>query len=221
MNNPAKKSVSFYNEKNYILDDYGFLDDPELWDENFAEGMARLHGIYNGLTKKHWEFIYYIREKYEKEKDLPLLTVTCSQNNFRLGTLKSLFPTGYFRGACKIAGLSYKFLSDVNIWHTYETTPGLQQEYGLTTRGFLKDIRRWDERFANLIADEWNLASGLTDRHWDMIHFLRDYYTTNNNIPTVFELCQALELDLNDLKELFPKGYRRGACLIAGLPFFG
>ncbi len=103
MNHPAAKTVTFGEGKTYTLDQYGFLVQPERWDEDFANGMARLQGIYDGLTKEHWDFVSYIREKFLAEKDLPLLVVACADNNLRLGKLKSLFPTGYFRGACRIA----------------------------------------------------------------------------------------------------------------------
>ncbi len=94
------------------------------------------------------------------------------------------------------------------------------KEFELTPQGFLKDFNRWNDRFANLVSGEWNLRDGLTSKHWEVIRFLRNYYQATNNIPTVYEVCQAYDLDLDDLRELFPGGYRRGACRIAGLPFF-
>ena len=220
MDPPATKTVTFGEGRTYTLDQYGFLDEPQQWDEDFAEGMARLQGIYDGLTKEHWDFISYIREKFLTEKTLPLLVVACADNHLRLGKLKSLFPTGYFRGACRIAGVSYQFLCDVNIWHTYEAAAHLKSEYEVTSQGFLDDFHQWNERFANVLSAEWNLPGGLTSRHWEIIRFLRNYYLATNTIPTVYEVCHAHHLDLRDLRELFPEGYRRGACRIAGLPFF-
>ena len=149
-----------------------------------------------------------------------MLVVACADTHLRLDKLKSLFPTGYFRGACRIAGVSYEFLSDVNIWHTYETAPRLKPEYKITPQGFLDDFHQWNERFAHLVGDDWDLPHGLTSKHWDVIRFLRTYYQAMNKIPIVYEVCQAHGLDLDDLKVLFPEGYRRGACRIAGLPFF-
>ncbi len=220
MKRPTPRTVTFGEGKIYTLDQYGFLDPPEQWNEDFANGMARLQGIYDGLTEEHWAFINYIREKFLKEKDLPLLVAACADNNLRLAKLRSLFPTGYFRGACRIAGLNVEFLCEVNIWHTYETTPPVKSEYKITAQGFLEDFNQWNENFANLLSSEWDLPGGLTPKHWEIIHFLRNYYQATDNIPTVYEVCQAHKLDLDDLKELFPEGYRRGLCRIAGLPFF-
>ena len=220
MKTPTLKTVTFEEGKTYTLDQYGFLDPPEQWDEEFANGMARLHGIYDGLTKEHWDFISYIRKKFWLEKKLPLLVVACAENHLRLSKLKSLFPTGYFRGACRIAGLSYKFIDEVSSWATVETAPLLMREFKVTPQGFLEDFSQWNERFATLVSNEWKLPHGLTPKHWEIIRFLRNYYQAMNNIPNVYEVCQAHNLDLEDLHELFPDGYRRGACRIAGLPFF-
>jgi len=217
---PSKKTITFGQGKSYSLDQYGFLDPPEQWDKDFADGMARLQGIYDGLTDEHWDFISYIRDKFLTEEDVPLLVVACADNHLRLDKLKSLFPTGYFRGACRIAGLSHKFLCDANIWHSYETAPRLKSEYKINAQGFLEDADQWNERFAHLVSAEWELPRGLTPKHWEIIHFLRNYYHATNNIPTVYEVCGAHKLDLDGFRELFPEGYRRGACRIAGLPFF-
>ena len=218
--NGAAKTVTFGEGKTYTLDQYGFLDPPEQWDEDFAKGMARLQCIYDGLTSEHWAFLSYIRKKFLAEKTLPLLVVACAENHLRLDKLKSLFPTGYFRGACRIAGLSYRFLCEVNLWHTYETVRRLKPEYNITPQGFLEDFNQWNEHFANLTNAEWGLPNGLTSKHWEIIRFLRNYYQAANNIPPLYEVCEAHRLDLEGFRELFPEGYRRGACRVAGLPFF-
>ena len=62
MTDSTAKTVTFGVGKTYVLDEYGFLDPPEQWDEVFADGMARLQGIYDGLTEDHWDFISYIRK---------------------------------------------------------------------------------------------------------------------------------------------------------------
>jgi len=220
MNGPTAKTVTFGEGKTYTLDPYGFLDPPEQWDEAFANGMARLQGIFDGLTKEHWDFISYIRKKFLEDKTLPFLVMACADNNLRLSKLRLLFPTGYFRGACRIAGLSYKFLCDASILHTTETSRPLKAEYNVTPQGHLEDANQWNERFASLGSAEWGLPDGLTPTHWEIIRFLRDYYEVTNTIPTLYEVCKAHDLSLDAVKELFPGGYRRGACRIAGLPFF-
>jgi tRNA 2-thiouridine synthesizing protein E len=182
--------------------------------------MAQQQGIHAGLTDEHWSFIRYLRQKFLEEHTVPLLVFACADNKIRLGKLKHLFPTGYHRGACRIAGINYDFMKAVNIWHTYETAPVQGARYRLTPLGFLERFEDWDEGFAHQLAQEAALPGGLTGRHLDVIRFLRDYYRDHRTIPTVFETCEAGGLDLDELRSLFPEGYRRGACRLAGLPFF-
>ncbi len=219
MTNNKQKTVSF-NDHTYTLDRQGFLNPPNQWDKNFADGMAELQGIYEGLTEDHWTFINYIRDKFLNEKVVPVIVLACSDNNLRLSDLRYLFPTGYHRGACRIAGINYQFMYSSNYWLTYETTTLPTTEHNVSPRGFLKDFDQWNERFAQLIVREWKLTQGLTNRHRRVIVFLRDYYRVTDNIPTVYETCKASNLELTEFRELFPEGYRRGACRIAGLPFF-
>jgi tRNA 2-thiouridine synthesizing protein E len=209
-----------FGEKSYTLDDQGFLDPPTQWDEDFAEGMARKLGVVAGLTAEHWRFLRYLRKKFLDEESVPVVVLACADNGIRLGRLRQLFPTGYHRGACKIAGINYKFMYEHNIWLTYESYPVLKSEYELNALGFLEQFEGWDERFAETVAADWNLSGGLTDRHWRVIQYLRECYARTRNIPTIFETCTANDLDLDEFGRLFPEGYRRGACRAAGLPFF-
>jgi TusE/DsrC/DsvC family sulfur relay protein len=217
---PEPNTISFKNN-HYTLDEQGFLYPPEQWDEVFAEGMAEHLGIYKGLTPEHWEFIYYLRRKFIVEKTVPLIVYACADNNLRLSRLTFLFPTGYIRGACRIAGINYQFMYQSNPWLTYESYSILKSEYKLTESGFLESFEQWNERFARIVASEWQLPDGLTKKHWQIIYYLRDYYSKTRTIPTVFATCKANGIEVDGLLDLFPDGYRRGAGRMAGLPFFG
>jgi tRNA 2-thiouridine synthesizing protein E len=138
----------------------------------------------------------------------------------RLNEFRTLFPTGYHRGACKIAGINYEFMYKHNMWLTFETSPVLKNQYRMTPLGFLEDYNTWDKRFASLLASKCDLPEGLTQRHWAIIEYLREYFKKNRNIPTLHETCKENDLTISEIGELFPEGYRRGACRIAGLPFF-
>jgi tRNA 2-thiouridine synthesizing protein E len=216
-----RKVIQFEGARDYTLDEHGFLDPPEQWDTTFAIGMARMQGIFDGLTDDHWQIINYLRKKFLEEKTVPLVVFACADNNIRVTRLKELFPTGYHRGACRIAGINYEFMYQTNIWLTYESHEHLKARQKTTPAGFLKNFNEWDQRFAHMVARDWNLPHGLTDRHWAVIKYLRNYYRIHKNIPPVYETCQANDLSLEELRELFPAGYRRGACQAAGIPFFG
>jgi tRNA 2-thiouridine synthesizing protein E len=219
MNDDCARHVT-YGERTYTLDGYGFLSPPEQWDRSFAEGMAADLRIHGGLTEEHWSFLDFLRKKFIEERTVPVVVMACAENKLRLTRFKQLFPTGYFRGACKIAGIDYAFMQKTNHWLSYETAPILKAEYDLTPQGFLADFERWDERFCDEILAEWKRPPGLTERQREVVTFLRDTYRDRGDIPTVLETCRQHGLDLEELGELFPGGYRRGACRIAGLPFF-
>ena len=221
MNREHIANEVMFEGKTFKLDEYGYLKIDETWDEAFAVGMAPRVGILGGLKEPHWKIIRYLRQKYEEENMVPLVINACIDNKVRLSLLKQLFPSGYHRGACKIAGLNYEFMASSNHLLTYENYSTLKAEYRLTDTGFLEDQGQWNERFALMIMSEGDLKAELTDKHREIISFLRIYYRANNNIPTVYETCKSNNIDLTELKELFVGGYRRGACRVAGLPFFG
>ncbi|MBU8934011.1 MAG: TusE/DsrC/DsvC family sulfur relay protein [candidate division Zixibacteria bacterium] len=212
-----QQTVTF-NGKEYELDGYGFLDLPDKWDEDFADGMAGMVGIYDGLTEDHWKFIHYVRGKFLAENTVPVVVIACSDNEMRLSRLRELFPAGYHRGACRIAGINFAFMSESNIWLTYETAPPVEAEHKVDELGFLQDFEKWNERFAQWVVLNWSLPDGLTEEHWVIIRFLRDIYRGTNNVPTIYEVCRSCNIELDDFGKLFPKGYRRGACRAAGLP---
>ena len=86
------------------VDGDGFLQQPELWDEEVAAEFAKLDGT-GELTEKHWEIVNFIRE-YWKESDMaPTVRSLCKKSGLKLRQIYELFPKGPARGACKIAGL--------------------------------------------------------------------------------------------------------------------
>lgn len=219
MEQTASKTITL-GDGTYSLDKFGFLNPSEQWDENFANGLAKQLGIYNGLSEQHWSFINYLRKKFLDEETVPLVVYACADNKIKLQDLRRLFPTGYHRGACMIAGINYDFILKTNHWLTYETPRHLDSKYKINTIGFLENFEDWSEDFSHFVINQWNLPNGLTEKHKQIIEYLRDYYKNKNNIPTIFETCEQNQISLKELKELFPEGYRRGACRIAGLPFF-
>lgn len=215
----TRRSVEFEGRR-YTLDSNGFLEPPEQWDEAFARGMAVQCGVLGPMLAEHWRVILYLREKFTAQRTVPLVVTACVDTGLRLGRLRQLFPTGYHRGACRIAGLNYAFLAATNIWLTYENYTTLKTHYRLTETGFLADFDRWNERFALMVLSESAQPVALGGKHREIITFLRQRYRETGDIPTVYETCKVAGIDHAELRELFPEGYRRGACRAAGLPFF-
>jgi len=220
------KKVTFQG-KSYLVDANGFLADYQKWDRAFAEGMAPEVNIRGGVTPKHWNVIHYIRDSFRKSGRCPLVYETCRANGLFIRDLQQLFPTGYLRGACKLAGITY-LDHQVNFFGEGGLGAGIdaagaaeeaveQKVYRVDVRGFLKDPAEWDPYFALHRAEEMGLKQGLTSRHWQILNFLRECFQKNGVVPSVYETCEANQLELEELERLFPTGYHRGAVKLAGL----
>lgn len=209
-----------FGDKTYHIDVDEFLSDPNEWDRNYARGMAPKVGIISGLSDDHWKVIDFMRDTFKKTGKCPLVYETCRKNRLHLQELKTLFPAGYLRGACKLAGLTYKegYLDQSGLEEFAEQiTSGPQEKsYEIDLRGFLINPSQWDEKYAAARAHEMNMPK-LTEEHWRIIHFLRTSFEQNNVVPNVYETCEANSIELEELEELFPDGYHRGAIKIAGL----
>ena len=89
-------------------DDEGYLIDPQDWDEELAQELARRENIQ--LTEVHWDALRFMRSYYSDHqiaadarhvmKHLAQKHVPASRN-----LLFELFPYGYVKQACKIAGM--------------------------------------------------------------------------------------------------------------------
>jgi tRNA 2-thiouridine synthesizing protein E len=208
--------------KAYEVGDEDFLMHPDQWDESFVEAMASRVEIKGGVTASHWEVIKFIRDVFSRSGRCPLVHETCKALGLRTLELSRLFPTGYLRGACKLAGITYREQEIHPSWLAKErssrvTAPLEDRVYRVNIRGFLVDSSEWDEDFAIHKSREMKMAGSLTERHWQIIRFLRQQYGKTGMVPTVYETCTANHLEIEELGELFPDGYHRGAVKLAGL----
>lgn len=89
--------------------------------------------------------------------------------------------------------------------------------------GFLKNTEDWDKSVAEHIAANEGLA--LTQRHWDIIDYLRDcYFNHNNEQPNTRTIVKAMSekwgktVVQKDVYDLFPKDPSKQGGRVAGLP---
>jgi tRNA 2-thiouridine synthesizing protein E len=92
-----------------------------------------------------------------------------------------------------------------------------QREIVFDSDGFLNDFSDWSEEVCILLAGEAGLAE-LTDSHWRVVRFLRDFYGGNGRAPLNNQLRKGTGISLLELEALFPGGIRNGARRLAGLP---
>ncbi len=89
--------------------------------------------------------------------------------------------------------------------------------------GYLLDSSQWDHDLANILANIENIP--LTDDHWEVIHFVRQFYDEFNTSPSIRPLVKYLKNEVDNekfnslyLQILFPDGPAKQATKIAGLP---
>ena len=210
-------STITFEENSYHVDAHGYLDPPEQWDRNFADGMALHLGMDSGLSDLQWKVINFIRSYVKEKEDIPFLHQTCREFELSLDAMRRLFPSGYHRGAFRIAGLSHQFMVNTNIWFTYETTALKRDRTPTCTLGFLQDPDDWNREFAEKVAADHGIEGGLTGAHWRVVRSIRARFEKTGVIPLVCEVCERNDLSLGELMELFPRGYHRGECKLAGL----
>jgi len=93
-----------------------------------------------------------------------------------------------------------------------------------TASGFLENIEDWSEAIAGQIAKQEGII--MTDRHWDLINYLRDEFLNNaGNQPNTRNIVKALSKKWQDksvnaksLYDLFPGDPSKQAGKIGGLP---
>jgi len=83
--------------------------------------------------------------------------------------------------------------------------------------GFIQDPADWNKALAEAIAKTEDVEA-MTEDHWKVVEYLRDYYLKFNIAPMIRKLCKDTQMDLKKIYELFPSGPAKGACKIAGLP---
>jgi len=93
------------------VDEAGYLIDPELWTREFAEAVAEQEGI--EINDLHWRVIDYMRASLDDHGIAPDARFVLKFLGEALGKTKEgskqvlfeLFPYGYVKQACKMAGM--------------------------------------------------------------------------------------------------------------------
>ena len=89
--------------------------------------------------------------------------------------------------------------------------------YNVDEDGFLQDPEIWDAAVAQDFALTEHVET-LTESHWKVIHYLRNYYLEFGIAPMVRKVCKETGFKLKEIYDLFPSGPAKGACKLAGLP---
>jgi tRNA 2-thiouridine synthesizing protein E len=92
------------------IDNEGYLVNPKDWNEDVARNFAQEEGI--NLTLDHWKVFWFMREYYADHGIAAdaRFVIKFLRNDLKYGArakekLYELFPYGYIKQACRIAGL--------------------------------------------------------------------------------------------------------------------
>ena len=89
--------------------------------------------------------------------------------------------------------------------------------------GYIQSLGDWSQEVAVEMARREGIE--LSENHWEVINFLRDYYKEYEIAPAIRILTRAMAKKLGREKgntrylyRLFPEGPAKQACRYAGLP---
>ncbi len=98
-----------------------------------------------------------------------------------------------------------------------------EKEIATDKQGYLINFKDWHNDLAQLIADKDELV--LTEQHWEVIRFVREFYLTYNTSPAIRALTKAMKAEFGEEKansrylyRLFKEGPAKQATKYAGLP---
>src|SRR4030042_4379794 len=97
------------------------------------------------------------------------------------------------------------------------------KSYEIDDDGYLVDWQQWNENIATHMAKEEGID--LSEEHWEIIRFLRDYFQKYQIAPMIKILTKEIGKTMGKEKgntkylyELYPAGPAKQACKYAGLP---
>lgn len=231
----------------YHLNEEGRLQNADDWTDSIAEALAAQDGLV--LNDEHWQIISMLRNFYKEYNHAPIMKLFLKEVANKLGReyahedyLSSLFPDGVLAQSTKIAGLpcphraallnnyrpvvvkdksgSANARQDQDDKYEFEFQGEI---YHLSREGNLVERYAWTEQMAEMLAAREDLE--LTEDHWVVIRFMRDFYNEYLISPMVKLLLRHMRESLGPEKsnkqylyELFPEGPSKQGSRIAGLP---
>lgn len=94
---------------------------------------------------------------------------------------------------------------------------GSEKKIAVDEDGFIQNPAEWCEEFVKAVAPEESVPN-LTEAHWKVINYLRDYFLKFGSCPPIKMLCKSVGLEVKQIYDLFPTGPAKGACRLAGAP---
>ncbi|VAX02520.1 hypothetical protein MNBD_GAMMA19-493 [hydrothermal vent metagenome] len=218
----------------------GRLANLSEWNKSAAQTLASRDGL--TLDDGHWQVIDVMRDYYQAFNVPPIKKLLIRElkkrhpaDVFDDATLQNLFPGGVLVQGSKIAGVpipmmdvelereTYQAKAAPNVAHFMGSFNFDGETFAVTHTGNLVELHRWNSRLAEYMAKQEGIE--LTEEHWEVLNFLREFYFTYGVSPMVKILMRYMIEDIGPeraskehLYSLFPKGPSRQGSRIAGLP---
>jgi TusE/DsrC/DsvC family sulfur relay protein len=89
-------------------------------------------------------------------------------------------------------------------------------EVHVNDEGFLTEYDEWNREIAEVLAT--NIGIEMTDRHWDVVEFIRSDFQVKGETPTTRRVQNVGGIPTKEQFTLFPKKPGRKMSYVAGLP---
>ena len=90
------------------------------------------------------------------------------------------------------------------------------QEVQINDEGFLTEYDEWNEEIGKELAG--NIGVDMTDRHWELIRWLREDFKEKGETATTRRVQTAGGFPTKEQFQLFPKKPQKKMAYIAGVP---
>ncbi len=90
-------------------------------------------------------------------------------------------------------------------------------EVEIDHEGYMQKPEQWNKEIALEIAQDVGINE-LTERHWQVIEYMRKRYMEAGSAPSIRALGKESGVAIKELYQLFPKGPAKLAARIAGIP---
>ena len=108
---PDKLTTVPLSNGTVTVDEHGYITDPGQWSDEFARRAAETENI--ELSDHHWPIIRFMRSFHDEHSVAPdqrfVLNLIAQQGGLDKAQARrrmyELFPYGYVKQACKIAGM--------------------------------------------------------------------------------------------------------------------
>ncbi|MDH3457283.1 MAG: TusE/DsrC/DsvC family sulfur relay protein [Gemmatimonadota bacterium] len=90
-------------------------------------------------------------------------------------------------------------------------------EVDVDHEGYMQKPEQWNKDIALEIAQDVGINE-LTERHWQVIEYMRERYMEAGSAPSIRALGKESGVPIKELYKLFPKGPAKLAARISGIP---